>query len=247
MKYPYTVKAKLYDKYRWTYNEDVINWIISITKMTPNTLIAEYGVGTGKFTEKIARNCNKVFAIEPDTNMLNVLRNKHIDNVIPIEKSSHEKTEIPDHSIDIVIAAQALHWFDFNRTIIEFNRITKREHWLVNISNSITPNEALSKDEIELLSKYKNQIEKSSPNIKPIQYFDKKTIVEKYFPFILHESFDDFLGGLSSASYYPDENDIVSYIDFRKDVETLFNKHTIENKSSLQCKTMVQIGKLRTL
>ena len=45
---------------------------------------------------------------------------------LKIVAGTAEATALPDHSIDLITVAQAMHWFDLGKTRAEFARILKR-------------------------------------------------------------------------------------------------------------------------
>ncbi len=47
-----------------------------------------------------------------------------------------EATGLPDHSIDLITVAQAMHWFDLDKTRAEFARILKPGGWCAVIYNN---------------------------------------------------------------------------------------------------------------
>src|SRR5205085_8778925 len=46
-----------------------------------------------------------------------------------------EATTLPDHSIDLILAAQAFHWFDRPKARREFSRILRQGGWIVLVWN----------------------------------------------------------------------------------------------------------------
>ena len=69
-------------------NEEIINQIIEKANVNKNDTIIEIGPGLGSLTAKLLENANKVIAIELDSNMSNILKERFClyDNFELIEK-----------------------------------------------------------------------------------------------------------------------------------------------------------------
>lgn len=83
--------------------------------------VLDLGAGTGKFTELLTSRAGRVFAVEPSTAMLDVLRAKlpTVDALI----GGAEEIPLPDGSMGAVTVAQAFHWFDRDAACAEIRRI----------------------------------------------------------------------------------------------------------------------------
>jgi SAM-dependent methyltransferase len=82
--------------------------------------------------EVFLSNNNPVIAIEPNEEM-----RATCEQLLPtwprleIRNATAETTSLPDHSVDIVAAGRAIHWFDIPRAFTEFRRILRPDGWLV--------------------------------------------------------------------------------------------------------------------
>jgi ubiquinone/menaquinone biosynthesis C-methylase UbiE len=247
MKTPYSLKAELYDKYRWDYPAEAIQWIVKTTNIKNSSVISDLGAGTGKLTRHFIPYSNHIYAVEPDMNMSRILIDKQFKNISIIRNYSHELKEIPDNSVDLIIAAHALHWFDFEKTIIELNRIAKENCFIVSVNNqSISENEK-TKDIDAVLNQYKKNISYLKQQYNVMNYFKNNQIQEKTFDFIQENNQESYLGELSSVSYFPDKTDGDIYLKFKKDVERIFHKYSKNGKLYFSCQTKVGIGKLAVL
>ena len=239
MKTVFNTKAELYDKYRWRYSKKAITWSIQKSGAHRESIVADFGAGTGILTLELAQQFNLVHAIEPDDAMAQILCSKKGNNIIVHKKYAHEVNEIANKSIDLIFVAHAIHWFDYEKTINEFNRILKTTGNLILIENRLKgPNKFLA-DMNEVLDKYKSSKEINGE----YDYFID--FEEKLFPFPFRQTLDQYVKGLSSASFIPDRSNKVEYELFRKNVENTFMKYTKDNFITFQCETVVRIGKLR--
>lgn len=81
----------------------------------------DLGAGTGKFTELLVRRASRVSAIDPSDQMLAELRRKLPSVDARIGTAEH--LPFADDSVDLVVAAQAFHWFDRDRACLEIARV----------------------------------------------------------------------------------------------------------------------------
>jgi len=104
--------------------------------LTAESIIADVASGTGIFTRILLENGNRVFGVEPNPEM----RRAGEEYLAAYERftsvaGTAEATTLPDHSMEIVTAAQAAHWFDRTKARREFVRILKPGGWAVLIWN----------------------------------------------------------------------------------------------------------------
>lgn len=67
----FTGKAELYSKYRPSYPEKLIDWLYD---MTNAEAVEDIGAGTGIFTSALLKKPWSVTAVEPNSDMLSVLK-----------------------------------------------------------------------------------------------------------------------------------------------------------------------------
>jgi SAM-dependent methyltransferase len=112
--------ATAYAEHRPSYADDAIRWCLEpLGNAHPR--VVDIGAGTGILTAALDRLGADVTAIEPDPDMLAELRRR-----LPRIRSasgSAEQLPLPDASVDAVLAAQAMHWFDLDRAIPEIARV----------------------------------------------------------------------------------------------------------------------------
>ena len=132
----FTGKADFYDKFRPSYPNELIDWLY---EKTGAKTVADIGAGTGIFTKCLSAKPWKITAVEPNADMLEILR----QNVpfVEIMNAPAENTGIPSNSIDLVTAAQAFHWFDKENFKMECKRIFTAGGRLAIVWNSHGKNE----------------------------------------------------------------------------------------------------------
>jgi ubiquinone/menaquinone biosynthesis C-methylase UbiE len=111
--------ADAYDRGRPTYPREAAVWLTSDKPLT----VLELGAGTGKLTEQLVALGHDVHATEPDPKMLAILQK----NLPEVRVSQAPAEEIPsgDSSYDVVVSAQAFHWFDHDKALPEIARVLK--------------------------------------------------------------------------------------------------------------------------
>ena len=111
--------ADAYDRGRPTYPAEAVTWLMA----GEAKIVLELGAGTGKLTREIVDQGHAVFATEPDEAMLEVL--KHRVPEVSAKVAGAEEIPANDHSVDVVVAAQAFHWFDHDRALPEIARVLR--------------------------------------------------------------------------------------------------------------------------
>ena len=115
-----------YVKYRPAYPDEVIDHLVTDCSLSGKSVIADIGSGTGIFTGLLLSRGFKVNAVEPNAAMQQAAVKQHggSPDFIPVNGTA-EATTLADASIDLIVCAQAFHWFNNENTRIEFNRILK--------------------------------------------------------------------------------------------------------------------------
>ena len=90
--------------------------------------IADIGAGTGIASRLLAEGGATVFAVEPNHSMA---EQAEPDPRIEWIDGTGEDTHLPSKGVDVAGAFQAFHWFEPERAIAEFKRISRRRIALV--------------------------------------------------------------------------------------------------------------------
>ncbi len=236
-----------YIKYRPRYPNAIIEFIIEKLSLKKQNIFADIGSGTGIFTELILKNGSIAYAVEPNTEMRlaaeNILgKNK---NFISINGTA-ENTTLKDASVDFITCAQAFHWFDWDKTKIEFKRILKENGSVILIWNSRI-NEAsdfmISFE--KFLSDYSIDYQKVNHKNINKEIFQKFFIDYdiKIFPNYQDFDFEGLKGRVLSASYMPLEGH-PKYEPMITELEEIYNKYNKNGIVKMIYKTEVYFGKL---
>jgi SAM-dependent methyltransferase len=122
----FTGRADHYARHRPLYPAALLETLVAEAVLRPRDLVADVGAGTGILAELLLRHGNAVVAVEPNASMRAGLA--PLQRAWPslrVTAGAAEATQLPDASVDVVVAGQAFHWFDPVRAKREFARILR--------------------------------------------------------------------------------------------------------------------------
>ncbi len=115
-----------YVRYRPGYPAALYEMFVREFAMGPEHVIADVGSGTGILSRGLLKSGARVIGVEPNAAMREAAENELLGNArFQSVDASAEATGLEAASVDIVLAAQAFHWFDPSRARVEFARILK--------------------------------------------------------------------------------------------------------------------------
>jgi SAM-dependent methyltransferase len=137
--------ADEYERARPDYPDGAVRWLTGDAPVD----VVDLGAGTGKLTRSLVALGHRVTAVEPLTEMLDLLR-----RAAPAATAllgSAESIPLPAGSADVVVAAQAFHWFDHDAALPEIARVLRpggrlalvwntrddRDPWMARLSRAI--------------------------------------------------------------------------------------------------------------
>jgi ubiquinone/menaquinone biosynthesis C-methylase UbiE len=132
----FSSRVENYIKYRPHYPQAVITTLREQCGLSSAKVIADIGSGTGILSELFLQNGNPVFGVEPNREMREA--GERILQNYPGFRSvagRAEATTLADHSVDLIAAGQAFHWFDREKARGEFFRILKPNGWVMLVWN----------------------------------------------------------------------------------------------------------------
>lgn len=122
----FTDRVENYVKYRPGYPAEILDLFRDELGLTPESIVADIGSGTGILTRIFLDNGNTVFAVEPNDAMRSAAeKDLGGDGNFQSIKGTAEKTGLESDLVDLATAAQAFHWFDPVSSGREFRRILK--------------------------------------------------------------------------------------------------------------------------
>lgn len=115
-------QAEFYHRYRPSYPPALVDWVIEAVGARPGAAGADAGCGTGIATRLFAARGFPMAGIEPSESMLRCAREA---GGAEYRQGTAEATGLADGSVDFIISAQAMHWFDLPPTFREWKRILR--------------------------------------------------------------------------------------------------------------------------
>jgi len=118
-----------------------------------------------------------------------------------------EDTKLLDHSVDLIVAANAYHRFHPEKTIKEFNRILKPKGILAIFSYHDDNGFFRDTMQVSNIEQYIQRLTGTRHHV-PIQYFYGDSIPSRYLFQQEHcETWDEYWGAVMSGMESPNEND----------------------------------------
>lgn len=241
----YSNKAEHYARNRWDYAADAVRAIVEISRVTSSSCVADIGAGTGILTRHLAPLVGRIYAVEPNSAM-----RQQAESVLSGFRScvlcdgTAEETGLADGSVDLITAAQAIHWFDPDPTVKEFTRILRPGGWLAIIRNTQKADMLaaaygqLMKEELGVKMGVRQQWHK----IVPTEFFFGAGSWQRLtFPFTVTDGWDRFFGSLLSTAGTPEENDPLFH-KFEEAARSAFDRLSSDDKLTISGETELYIG-----
>ncbi|MDZ4834571.1 MAG: class I SAM-dependent methyltransferase [Candidatus Melainabacteria bacterium] len=255
--------ADIYAASRPTYPVEAIEFIVRRCGLSNQSLVADIGCGTGISTRLFADRGIKLIGLEPNDDMrLTAQRAEEQSRASdatggdaasedPEKKNpvyipgTAEDTGLPDAHVDAVLSAQAFHWFDPDKALIEFHRIIKPGGYVVLMWNE--------RNEIDEFSKGYGDLFRQLPETTKVEMkrgiAGNPLLESTLFKDAARTNFGNFqrmdlnglLGRAFSASYAPKDGAAADAL--RAGLTALFGKFQRDGFADLQYETSVFIAK----
>lgn len=140
----FTDRAADYAKYRPSYPPAAIDAILENLAPPAELTAADIGAGTGISAALLAHRGVRVIAIEPNAAMREVgaAATPHVR--IEWRSTTAELTGLDDNAVDLILCAQAFHWFNPPLALREFHRILRPRGRLALMWNNIETSDPCS-------------------------------------------------------------------------------------------------------
>lgn len=239
-----------YIKYRPSYPLQVLEHLKTECGLTPDSLVADIGSGTGILTQLFLDNENEVYAVEPNTEMRQAAESSlKVSSHFHSINATAEETSFTTDLFDFIIVGQAFHWFDRERTKQEFQRILKPHGWVVLIWNERKIDStpflvAYEEMLLEFATDYEeiNHTHISSADFN--QFFAPHTFRSHSIPNSQTFDFPALKGRLLSSSYCPQPED-PRYEQIMKRLSEIFVANESQGTISFEYDTNLFYGHLK--
>ncbi len=143
----FTGLGETYARYRPGYPAAAIDHLLHTFGLGPGAVLVDVGCGTGISSRLLAERGIHVIGIEPNDDMR---RQAEVSPLATGPQPSYragraEATGLVDGCADVVLAAQAFHWFDPEPTLREFHRILRPEGWVALMWNERDENDPFTR------------------------------------------------------------------------------------------------------
>jgi len=242
-------RVENYIRYRPSYPAETIDFLQQQCQLQPGSDIADVGSGTGIFTALLLNRGYRVFAVEPNAAMQEaaVEQFKGVENFIPVNGTA-EATTLGAGSVELVVCAQAFHWFDAEKTKQEFKRILADGGHVALIWNN------RNADTDDFAKAYENVLKNDSIDYNKVNHRNIKDIDFKAFfkndeyqavKYPNVQVFDEagFLGRAYSSSYVP-ADDTPEGEKFRQLLLDIFAKYNRDGKVKFHYQTEIYFGQV---
>jgi len=115
--------SEAYERGRPEYPTEALHTFVRSLGLSAGCTVVELGAGTGKFTKLLLSTQVKLIAVEPVEGM-----RRKFSEILPgveVLGGTAEAIPLPAASVDVVIAAQAFHWFEGYAALREIHRVLK--------------------------------------------------------------------------------------------------------------------------
>jgi SAM-dependent methyltransferase len=244
----FSSRVENYVRFRPGYPPDVLELLRNECSLTPESIIADIGSGTGILTRIFLENGNRVFGVEPNDAMRQAGEESlaRFTRFISIAARAEAST-LSDHSVDFVIAAQAAHWFDQPKARQEFRRILQPNGWVVLVWNERCT------DTTPFLRAYEQVLiafgtdytevrhERTTENLST--FFGESPFQQHIFEMRQEFDYPGFEGRVLSSSYAPAAGH-PNHLPMLRELRRIFDQHKENDRVAMDYKTRVYYGRL---
>lgn len=232
-------RASDYALFRPSYPAAAIDAALAGLAEGSSLVAADIGAGTGISSRLFAERGVRVFAVEPNAAMR---ESAEPHPRVTFVEGTAEATGLPTASVDLVICAQAFHWFKPVEALTEFRRIVKsrgRFVFLVNERDNEDPAMRAYNAAIKAAAE-RELSEGMRASVDEALAAAGLPAAPVSFPYTQALSRDGLVGRARSASYVPKEGP--RYEQLLRDLDALWNAHRDEKGlASLGYRTFVWV------
>lgn len=236
-----------YIRFRPGYPPQILATLKAECGLTPESVVADIGSGTGILTRMFLENGNCVYGVEPNAEM-----RQAGERLLASYPEFHsiagtaEDTTLPSHSVDFACAAQAAHWFDREKARREFARILRPGGWAMLIWNERCIDTPFLRDYEQLLLSYATDYQdvRHEHTTASIDYFFSPSPFQtRTFENRQQFDYDSLQGRLLSSSYAPQSDD-PRHLSMLQELRRIFDLHNQKGRVVFEYKTRLYYGQL---
>lgn len=241
-------RVDAYNRYRPGYPPELLDWLSESAGLSPSWRIADVGSGTGLLSLRFIENGNTVYGVEPNAPMRASAESLFAGNHFFISVvGSAEATTLPDHSVDLIAAAQAFHWFRLQETSREWRRVLKPGGWALIVFNTrlIDATPFMRAYEQHLLDQAVDYagVDHTRGLGQRLREFFANGTAEWRFRYTLRHQYQDVRGLSMSSSYVPAPGH-PNYDAFFTGLRDVFDEHAVDGVVEFPYETEAYLGKV---
>ncbi len=246
----FSSKSDYYARYRPGYPAAIIPLLEQHAGLVPQFSLADIGSGTGLLTQLFLDYGCFVFGVEPNDEMRaaaeTLLSRSERFRSLP---GKAEATGLADASVDLIVAGQAFHWFDWPAARNEFRRILKPGGYVALIWNTQDRESLLVRGYQGLLRAHGGsyaEIDHTRPAVAEAieRFFEPAGYLVSEFGYAQVLDLEGLQGRFLSTSTAPLPGD-VQYAPALNAVATLFAAHATDGQVRFPYITRVFVGQLQ--
>ncbi len=245
----FTHRASEYAAGRPTYPVGVVDRLRTLTGFDASWRVADIGAGTGLASRLFLENGNTVTSIEPNAAMRAMAEAQlsGFDRLRVVDGSA-EKTGLESLSVDLVVAAQAFHWFDAKAFAVECLRVlTERGRVMLIRNNKPTDSTpfAVDYENFERAHAIDRNVVIDKQKLSQqavLNWFSPETFVSFTLPNDQHCDFDTFLSRVVSFSSMP-TREHERFGPMVQDLRALFDRYQEAGRLTISYETHAYVGR----
>ncbi|MBB6519939.1 methyltransferase domain-containing protein [Pseudoteredinibacter isoporae] len=129
---PFSIASEDYRNYRPSYPDQLGETLANLCQQ--RDVVIDVGCGSGQLSEVLAKYFKQVIALDNSAEQISSAFSR---NNIQYQLGSAERLSVGDRCADLIVAAQAAHWFDLERFYQEVRRVAKPHALLALISYGV--------------------------------------------------------------------------------------------------------------
>jgi SAM-dependent methyltransferase len=245
----FSTRVLHYARSRPSYPPVFYRFLETVLALPASATIADIGSGTGISARPLLESGHTVIGVEPNTPMRRAAEQllARFPNFRSVDAAA-ESTTLPDASVDLVLAAQAFHWFDRPKSRAEFARILKPAGQVVLVWNE------RKLDNSDFLRGYEALLQKYATDYTDVRhenvdaaaigaFFAPAPFQTRTFANAQHFDHSGLESRLLSSSYTPTP-DRATFIPMLADLRRLFAEHQQGGLVSFVYDTRAHFGRL---
>lgn len=238
-----------YVRFRPTYPRALVEWLRSEHGVTPSWVVADVGAGTGISARLFLDAGHEVVAVEPNAAMraaaVEALGSSRRFRAVD---APAEATTLPDGSVDLVVAAQAFHWFQPEAVRREWARILRPGGLVLVVWNSRRTGGTPFLDGYEQLLRahsldYSSVAERYADEATMRRWFGVGFRATRGFENRQVLDLDGLRGRLLSSSYAPKAGQ-PGHEPMLEALRRLFERTAVDGAVTLEYETRAYVGRL---